>query len=336
MKGTFTSTPASFAAFSTAAEPAEDDEVGKRHLLAAERPSESPSSFWSTVASSSRLVDLPVLLRRETNACAVGAAALVGAAEGRGRGPRGRDQLRHRQAGCENLRLEVGDILVIDQLVIDGRDRVLPDQRFLRHELAEITRPSGPCRDACSLNHARAKASANWSGSRRSGARSFRRPGRSAARDPMVSIVGSCFFDGSNASGTSTASAFFATHCFAPAGLLVSSHSNLNRFSKKSLLHLVGVCVQVHFRAAADGVGAEAGAIRALPAEALILNGAAFGSGTDQRRIARAVASCRRCGRRRSAPRSLHRSSPCGRTFRGCRAPIASGSGLPSGPSGLT
>jgi hypothetical protein len=33
-------------------------------------------------------------------------------------------------------------------------------------------------------------------------------------------------------------------HCVAPAGLLVCSHSNLNRYSKKELLHLVGVLVQ--------------------------------------------------------------------------------------------
>src|SRR5689334_8411112 len=57
-------------------------------------------------------------------------------------------------------------------------------------------------------------------------------------------MVGRCFFDGSKASGTE-ASAFLAFHCHAPAGLLVSSHSNLNRLSKKWLLHFVGVCVQV-------------------------------------------------------------------------------------------
>src|SRR5690242_21692342 len=57
-------------------------------------------------------------------------------------------------------------------------------------------------------------------------------------------MVGTCFFDGSNASGMSAA-APFAFHCFAPAGLLVSSHSYLNRLSKKWLLHFVGVWVQV-------------------------------------------------------------------------------------------
>src|ERR1035438_986267 len=57
-------------------------------------------------------------------------------------------------------------------------------------------------------------------------------------------MVGTCFFDLSCASGTE-ASAPFAFHCFAPAGLLVSSHSYLNRLSKKWLLHFVGVCDHV-------------------------------------------------------------------------------------------
>src|SRR5580704_17925225 len=57
-------------------------------------------------------------------------------------------------------------------------------------------------------------------------------------------MVGTCFFDLSKASGIDGA-APFAFHCFAPAGLLVSSHSFSKRFLKKRLLHLVGVCVQV-------------------------------------------------------------------------------------------
>ena len=44
-----------------------------------------------------------------------------------------------------------------------------------------------------------------------------------------------------------------------------------------------------HLRTARDGVGAEAGAMLALPAKALILDGAAFRIRTDQRRIAGAV-----------------------------------------------
>src|ERR1700745_1410569 len=57
-------------------------------------------------------------------------------------------------------------------------------------------------------------------------------------------MVGTCFFDLSNASGI-VAAAPLAFHCGTPAGLLVSSHSFSNRFLKKWVLHLVGVCDQV-------------------------------------------------------------------------------------------
>src|SRR5580704_10040910 len=57
-------------------------------------------------------------------------------------------------------------------------------------------------------------------------------------------MVGTCFLDLSKGSGI-VAAALFAFHCCAPAGLLVSSHSLLNRLSKKWLLHFVGVCDQV-------------------------------------------------------------------------------------------
>src|ERR1700683_2921551 len=62
----------------------------------------------------------------------------------------------------------------------------------------------------------------------------------------VVNIDGACFFDGSWASGTVPLPApFFGVHWGAPAGLLVSPHSYCNKFSKKLLLHLVGVVVQV-------------------------------------------------------------------------------------------
>src|SRR3954471_19163264 len=63
----------------------------------------------------------------------------------------------------------------------------------------------------------------------------------------VVSIVGRRFFEGSWASGMN-ASAPLATHWCAPAGLLVSSHSKPKRFSKKLLLHRVGVLLQVTSR----------------------------------------------------------------------------------------
>src|SRR5579863_5170946 len=62
----------------------------------------------------------------------------------------------------------------------------------------------------------------------------------------VVSMDGACFFEGLCASGTvSLPAPFFGVHWCAPAGLLVSSHSYLNKFSKKLLLHFVGVVVQV-------------------------------------------------------------------------------------------
>src|SRR5206468_9231484 len=70
---------------------------------------------------------ISVLLRGQADAGPVGPAALVAAAE-RGRGcPGGRHQLRGRQARSEDFGLEVGDVLLPDQLVIDGGDRVLPE-----------------------------------------------------------------------------------------------------------------------------------------------------------------------------------------------------------------
>src|SRR5438094_10301359 len=44
------------------------------------------------------------------------------------------------------------------------------------------------------------------------------------------------------------ASGFLAIHCFAPAGLVVSSHSYLKRFSRKPLSHFVGLLVQAPSR----------------------------------------------------------------------------------------
>src|SRR5919206_4410276 len=57
----------------------------------------------------------------------------------------------------------------------------------------------------------------------------------------VVSIIGACRFDGSCASGTVPwASGFFGVHCFAPAGLVVSSQSYLYRLSRNPLSHFVG------------------------------------------------------------------------------------------------
>ena len=150
VKGTVTSWPAFFAACSTPAQP-------PRTIRSASETFFPPdcallNSFWipsrvcSTVLQLRRLVDLPVLLRRETDARPVRPAALVGAAERGRRRPGGRDQLGDRQARSEDLALEGGDVLRVDQLVVDRGHRVLPDQLLRRDLRAEIARARGPCR----------------------------------------------------------------------------------------------------------------------------------------------------------------------------------------------
>src|SRR6476620_4467237 len=65
----------------------------------------------------------------------------------------------------------------------------------------------------------------------------------------VVSIIGACRFDLSWASGTGPlAAGFFGVHCFAPAGLVVSSHSYLYRFSRNPLSHRVGSLVHAPSR----------------------------------------------------------------------------------------
>ena len=99
-----------------------------------------PSSFLQHFRQLRGLVDLPILLRCQTDARAIRAAALVGATEGGRRRPGGRNQLGDRQPRSEDLGLEGGNVLRVDQRMIDRRDRVLPDE-FLGWNLrAEIAR----------------------------------------------------------------------------------------------------------------------------------------------------------------------------------------------------
>src|SRR5215831_16925731 len=122
---------------------AENDQIGERDLLAAGlRRVElllDRFEFLQDRLQLSRLVDLPILLRREANARAVRSTTLVGAAEHRRRRPGGRDQLGDGQARGEDFRLQTSNLLLPDQRMIHSGDRVLPDQYFLRDERAEIT-----------------------------------------------------------------------------------------------------------------------------------------------------------------------------------------------------
>ena len=64
-----------------------------------------PSSVSSTPRQLGGLVDLPVHLRRQADACTVGTTALVGAAEGRCRCPGGGDELGNGEPRCGILSL---------------------------------------------------------------------------------------------------------------------------------------------------------------------------------------------------------------------------------------
>ena len=141
---------------------AENDQVGKRNLLAElflDRFELLQDRF-----ELGGLVDLPILLRAQANARAVRAAALVGAAERRRRRPGRRDELRHRQAGAEDLRLQRSDVLsrrsADDPQPGSGPARsASPSARAGRGSARR-----GPMSRCVSLNQARANASANWSG----------------------------------------------------------------------------------------------------------------------------------------------------------------------------
>ena len=119
VKGTETASPASAAAFSMAAAPPRTIRSAIETLLVALlRGVELLLDGFKLAEHDGelgRLVDFPVLLRGQTDARAIGAAALVGAAEGRGRRPGGGHQIAHRQTGGEDLHLERGNVGVIDQ-----------------------------------------------------------------------------------------------------------------------------------------------------------------------------------------------------------------------------
>ena len=130
----------------------QNDQVSQRDLLAAglravERALDALQGL-EHLRQPGRLVDFPVLLRRQTNAGTVRTAALVGATEGGRRCPGSRDQLRHRQAGSQDLALEGGDVLCIDQRVIDRGDGVLPDRALLQEPPGRDSVRADPCRGA--------------------------------------------------------------------------------------------------------------------------------------------------------------------------------------------
>ena len=143
-KGTFTSCPAFFAAASTAAQPPRTIRSASETFLPPDCA--ALNSFWIAcerlehLRQLRRLVDFPILLRRQANARPVRPTALVGAAERRRRRPGRRDQLGDRQSGCEDLGLQSGNVLLPDQWMIDRGNRVLPQQRLFGNQRAEVPR----------------------------------------------------------------------------------------------------------------------------------------------------------------------------------------------------
>ena len=118
--GTFTSCPAFFAASSIAASPPRTIRSASETFFAAGlRGVEfflDRLQLREHFGQFGGLIDFPIFLRSEPNARAIRAAAFVGAAEGRGRRPCGRDQLGDRETRRENLRLKGGDVLLADQM----------------------------------------------------------------------------------------------------------------------------------------------------------------------------------------------------------------------------
>jgi len=96
------------------------------------------ADFLQHAIQQGRVVDLPILLRREADTSTVGAAALVRSAIGGGRSPGYRHQLGHGKAHTEQLLLQRGDVRLVDHRVIALWNRVLPDQLFLRHQWPEV------------------------------------------------------------------------------------------------------------------------------------------------------------------------------------------------------
>ena len=120
----------------------EDDQVGQGDLLAAGlggvEALADPFQGRQHPGELGGLVDLPVLLRRQPDAGAIGPAPLVRPTEGSGRGPGRGDQFRDRQARGEDLGLQGRDVGGVDQGMVHCRHRVLPDQNLGRDFRPEI------------------------------------------------------------------------------------------------------------------------------------------------------------------------------------------------------
>ena len=135
--------PSGLGSFLDRRTPAQHDHVRERDLLAAGlRAVEVILNLLQRLQhlrQFGRIVDFPILLRREANARSVRPTALVGPAERRRRSPCSRDPLGNGKSRGENLALEIRDVLLANQLMIDLGNGVLPQLR-LGHQRAEAPR----------------------------------------------------------------------------------------------------------------------------------------------------------------------------------------------------
>jgi hypothetical protein len=121
---------------------AEHDEIGDADLPAAAGGVEIGLDALKHFQHAGKLIGLvhfPIALRLEPDPRAIGAAALVRAAESGCRGPGGLHELGDGEAGAEQPLLQRGDLGLPDRRVIGRRDRILPQEILFRHFRPEVT-----------------------------------------------------------------------------------------------------------------------------------------------------------------------------------------------------
>ena len=163
---------------------AQHDHVGQRDLLAAD--CEPLKSCWTLsrvcerLGQLGRLVDRPVLLRREADARTVGPAALVGAAERGRRRPGGGDQPRRSTAPRRGSSPSAPRRR--PRRPARGRPRGPgPATAAARGPTGRGSARPGPCRGAAACTRPSRRRRRARRGSRRSAWRSARRPGPPSA-----------------------------------------------------------------------------------------------------------------------------------------------------------
>ena len=220
---------------------------------------------------------------------AVGAAALVAAAERRRRRPRGGDQLRDRQARGEDLALERGDVGGVHELVVHRRNGVLPDQRLGRYLGPEVA-------------HDRAHVAVGQLEPRTGeGVRERVLVRHEAPRDRLVDRVeperevgrqhhrGAALRRVVGVGDSVRACAVLRLPLVRACGALRELPLVAEQDPEEAVVPGDRGVGPDDFETAGDRVAAHAGAVRALPAEALLLDRGSLGIGADVVLRARAV-----------------------------------------------